>query len=59
MLRSIANSMNSSSSMLIQCQDYQALPLLSKRSQAGHRPVCVAYLHVNELEANEMLSGYP
>src|SRR5262249_28747725 len=38
---------------------YQALPLLSKRSQAVHRPVCISYLHVIEVAANEMLSGYP
>jgi glycosyltransferase involved in cell wall biosynthesis len=40
-------------------QGYQALPLLPKRSQAAHRPVCVSYLQANEETANGRLFGYP
>ena len=40
-------------------QGYQALPLLPKRSQAVHRPVCISYLHGIDVAANETLSGYP
>jgi glycosyltransferase involved in cell wall biosynthesis len=56
MLASILNSMD----IIINAhslQGYQALPLLP--SQVVHRPVCIAYLHVIEVAANEALFGYP
>ena len=37
----------------------EASPLLPKRSGVVHRPVCISYLHVIEVAANEKLFGYP
>jgi len=39
-------------------QGYQALPLL-KGCRPVYRPVCIAYLHVNEEAADGRLFGYP